>query len=1532
MNPVNGQTRSGRDDGSRPLAEIYGELAAALLRIGDELRAGGETTRAETRFAEAAQAFGNAIREGGSLERFGLGLAHAQERLGRHQDALRTYLDMVRSQPTTAPAILPIAHRCLTPRLARELGRWIDTEWRPAVLRVDIPGRANAAIREFLGRVALYRGDYSAAVEDYRAVSVDRPDDLFVLEGLGEALWRAGEAAAAISILQTALRRADGATEPERAARVRLKLGNACIDGGSPHTAIGPLREGLALGGRWHSEFWTALARARLALGRWDGAIRAAERAVEGGERVASPHAVRAAALLERREYQQAVSAAEAALTIDPRDPVALRAEGRALIDGRIDIDQGIRLTSQYLEQTPTDTSSRLFLARVMRSAGRPPRDVVAVLAAGIGRSGGDEPADLYFELAEAYKDADDPTSAIRILDQADVGCDRIDRCRWWRLRGDVLRVAGDLKGALDAYSKSLTLDPSGTGTAQSIASILTEEKQFAAAVQTLQRAVAANPRDGGLRLELALAARCAGDELRAWEAVRAAIVTGVYGKNRTDAYVIEAELAEALQRPPGEIVAAHYEAGRHLYWDQDYVRAIDFLNRATQLDPEHPGARWFQVDATLQKAWMPAWPYIDDNGLKDARELWTAALRLGRPTRDQAWAYIAGALIAEKLGDRCPTPESAPLKWEAVALVERSLVLNETNLFAWTTLTRLHRAIRNDGTALAASEKAMALNAEDLSAIGERIAILVNRGDAARARPLLDRLRERSPSTWADGVNAFMLYFESLEETDIRQATIKLQGAVDAIGSVIAAEPEDLWNLLFRASRLRRLAFRDPAGAETYRERARTDYRTVWSHRDDSAYFGEEGSFADAAYGLGKVALALDILKPMLGDPTDPSGVIYRDCGCCYLRLGEFDQAEVCLKQGVAQAVSPLELEGLELQLAEIKEDAADAANRRQILELLGRIRASIDEARNRVAEPPSAKAELQRYIDWDEAVRSTDGWSRIAAQAGMARLCVESGALRDAEVIYRALRQEADRFPEADAGLVKVAARCRQLGEEALKQGWEQPGAWQKAIEYFEHALALVETIPEPHRGGLLARLALAQFQAGMAKQAAETLAAAAETLTAQGQSEVGALIGDIWRRLVSDASQFWVADGYLRVMMQQAGTPKPLAAVLPQMLRRLGDYLENVRGLAEDWWSRKPPVIAPLAVATAKNLEVGQGEEKEWPLLAEMRDRIEDETGVSVPPVPASSGELGLPDRAYVILLDDVPIASGTIPAAARYCPSPAGALRAAAVPLDELQQAKHPMTMQPGWWVPEKYWERVQRARGCTLWPDPIQFAVAHLEAVARSNLAAFVGVQEASNLLEGWSRLEKNRRLIQDFLPDPPKRDRFLRVLRALLREGVPITNGEDILKAVGEVGLSSDDVGHAVGSVRLRIRNDLPGNQPGVDHIDVPPEIENAILQRLTVVGDRKFLTVPPEEVQDLLAGIRMLVREDNPGVALVIEREEPRAPLRRLIEPEFPHLSVQWRAETVGAELRRDRLGTIPVLAEWSGPADPGSRVARAD
>jgi tetratricopeptide (TPR) repeat protein len=198
------------DDAKRPLrdiAEIYVELGSAYLHAGDELRAAGNAAQADARYEEAAQAYERAIQERGRSRSACFGLARSRERQGRLEDALRAYLEVVRADPASAVEFLPRVQYRLTPGLARALGPWLDGEWTRDVRGAALDPVVRAAVGMFLGRVSLYRGDYVQAANWYRSALDVIGDDTFVLEGLGEALWRTGKAAEAVPFLEHAVRR-----------------------------------------------------------------------------------------------------------------------------------------------------------------------------------------------------------------------------------------------------------------------------------------------------------------------------------------------------------------------------------------------------------------------------------------------------------------------------------------------------------------------------------------------------------------------------------------------------------------------------------------------------------------------------------------------------------------------------------------------------------------------------------------------------------------------------------------------------------------------------------------------------------------------------------------------------------------------------------------------------------------------------------------------------------------------------------------------------------------------------------------------------------------------------------------------------------------------------------------------------------------------------------------------------------------------------------------------------------------------------
>ena len=129
---------------------------------------------------------------------------------------------------------------------------------------------------------------------------------------------------------------------------------------------------------------------------------------------------------------------------------------------------------------------------------------------------------------------------------------------------------------------------------------------------------------------------------------------------------------------------------------------------------------------------------------------------------------------------------------------------------------------------------------------------------------------------------------------------------------------------------------------------------------------------------------------------------------------------------------------------------------------------------------------------------------------------------------------------------------------------------------------------------------------------------------------------------------------------------------------------------------------------------------------------------------------------------------------------------------------------------------------------------------------------------------------------------------------------MPITGWQTILQSVAATGLPDRDVSAPLQAVRLALREQLPGNRPGVTQLALPPSLESTLELWTQHENGASFLALPPDVAQEALAEVRALLapHESNPNLALVVGSGELRLPVRRLIALEFPQLPVLSRDE----------------------------------
>jgi flagellar biosynthesis component FlhA len=287
---------------------------------------------------------------------------------------------------------------------------------------------------------------------------------------------------------------------------------------------------------------------------------------------------------------------------------------------------------------------------------------------------------------------------------------------------------------------------------------------------------------------------------------------------------------------------------------------------------------------------------------------------------------------------------------------------------------------------------------------------------------------------------------------------------------------------------------------------------------------------------------------------------------------------------------------------------------------------------------------------------------------------------------------------------------------------------------------------------------------------------------------------------------------------------------------------------------------PVVTPVAMEVGQRL-IPPDPADESPLfkkyIPEMRDHILRDTGVKVPGIRLR-GETDLPPETYIILLDEVPVVSGTVQA-------------------------------------------------GQDLWTDAVQFAIVQLEAVLRRNLADFFGVQEVENLLEEWEQDPALLPLISAALPDQVSRLRFARLLGQLVRERVPITSAKELLQAVQDSRFTEGEIGDALLTVRRRLKGQLPGNQPQAMQLEIPGGVEDKIASSIMREGGKTFFAILPEDAQELLTEVRGIAATCDQRCVFVTRDARTRPFVRRLLELEFPDLMVIAREELLPQEVVKE-------------------------
>ena len=1129
-------------------------------------------------------------------------------------------------------------------------------------------------------------------------------------------------------------------------------------------------------------------------------------------------------------------------------------------------------------------------MIRVLRENQRPPEDIVNALRRAVAGEPDNERPAFLTELAETCLAAGHTDEAIEALDTAAKIDQGAKTAQWWQDYGDAQVQAGKPEEAIHSYEEGLRLDPANAILPEHYAELLLKQDRVVEAEGMWRRLIGSYPRNGRARLRLTEALRRKGDLPGALSAIEEAV--GVLSWNdyatKAQAYQLKAEILEAQRKPGSEIAEAWFEAARQQYWGDHTQDALALFRRARAVDETHRPTCWYMADALLHDCYRQTAPYVDQASLEESLKIWDAGYRLGRPESDYSWAYTVRALINEQQA-RLRSQDRVGLWWEAVAYLQRAIVLRADEVYRWAHLARFQRYLDNDNTALAVTSRALQIDPRELAALDERAAVqsdsAASTADWQSALETIDTRQKAQANLWLGAVKGLALLYLGRPEEALPLFTQQLE-----------TDGDDLWTRGLRGFTY--LLLNQPAPA-------REDYQRMWDSRDDPrlGHVENRARFASAACHLafltGQGALLDEAIAIYQAVRRDPIQRVDDSLGCCYLARGapgDLEEGEARFNEYIRDANDGPSLESLErfdLPLLEMR--VRDLPHSKQALGVVERIRPTLAARRAELdrAHPRTEAEEIARSQEQMQAIAATadaGGWTWIAAQAMRAYWHTAQKQWAEAMAIYRQLRSEAlERFPESDTGLLQCLGGLQDAGDEALRQG-RAAEARQNFQKIFDLA-GQFQLGGKDADAGLQARLGCACFQLGLPASQSH-FAEAIRLYGEAGAADAGEALGAQCGSLLPGTAAYWALDSAWRALADAPDSHEMFRTHLPAARRALGQYLNERYQLSSGSGKSAEllPVVTPIAVEVGARL-VPENAERDWALIKarfpEMRRQIEEATGVVIPGVRVRSNETGLGAESYLVLLDEVPVATGEVHVDKRYALAPAAALEELGIPGDAVIQVEDPLTGGPGCWIGPAHWG-VPAQHNVTMWEDSLEFMVRHIEAILARHLAEFLGVQEVENLIERWSGTEQGAALVKAALPDAAQHLRFARVLRALVKERVPITAWESILEAVRDAGLEGAEPETSVRAVRQRLKPLLPGNRAHDERRAVPADVEDRIAEWIRREDGRTYLAITPEATQELLAAIRNVVEPAGKNLVLTCGGEV-RPFVRRLVQQEFP-------------------------------------------
>jgi len=324
--------------------------------------------------------------------------------------------------------------------------------------------------------------------------------------------------------------------------------------------------------------------------------------------------------------------------------------------------------------------------------------------------------------------------------------------------------------------------------------------------------------------------------------------------------------------------------------------------------------------------------------------------------------------------------------------------------------------------------------------------------------------------------------------------------------------------------------------------------------------------------------------------------------------------------------------------------------------------------------------------------------------------------------------------------------------------------------------------------------------------------------------------------------------------------------------------------------------------VAPVDSLELEVGYGlvplvdERQNGDLLKRMthlRRQFAQEMGFVVPPIHIRDN-LQLRQGEYAILLKGVKVVGGELFVDRWLAIDPGTVSRKI-----EGIETKEPAYGLPAVWITQDQREQAQ-LMGYTVVDNSTTLAT-HLSEIIRSHAYELLGREELGKLLERLK--ETHPKVVEDLVPDILSVAQVLRILKNLLREGVPIRDLPSIMESLSDHATRTKDPDLLTEAVREQMAPTITSvfSQEGkLKVLVLDPELDEALAKSLVKTEEGVQITMDPKRALDMINSLqRECSRLANEGVQpVVLVSPSVRMYFRRLIERQVKNCTVISHSE----------------------------------